>query len=180
MALGDGFLTINIAGIETVQAKVRQFATWGANIETLEPVMEQIGEDILADNAMQFLTEGDFYRASMAAQLVAPKWEPLAPSTQRDRARRGYEPDHPILWRTGDLANSLSSRDAGGNIFEASKNGLRVGTSIPYASFHEYGTSRMPPRPLVGLTRERSQAIVRAVGDYVREQARHAGLNAAS
>lgn len=179
MALGDGFLTINIAGIETVQAKVRQFATWGANIETLEPVMEQIGEDILADNAMQFLTEGDFYRGSMIAQLVAPKWQPLAASTVRDRVRRGYEGDHPILWRTGELAASLSERGAAGNIFETSKRGLRVGTSIPYASFHEYGTSRMPPRPLVGLTRNRSQAIVRAVGDYVREQARQAGLHPA-
>jgi phage gpG-like protein len=171
-----GFLTIDIAGLATVQAKQRQFATWGQNIASLEPVMEQIGLDILADNAMQFLTEGDFYRASMTAMLVAPKWEPLAASTQADRARRGYEPAHPILWRTGDLATSLSERGAGGNIFETTSNSLRVGTSMPDASFHQYGTSRMPPRPVVGLTRDRSQAIVRTVGDYVRQQARQAGL----
>lgn len=171
-----GFLTIEIAGMQTVQAKVRAFATWGRHIETLEPVMEQIGEDILADNAMQFLTEGDYYRASMAAALVSPKWEPLAPSTQRDRERRGYEPDHPILWRTGTLAASLSERDGPGNIFETTKTSVRVGTSVPYASYHEYGTTRMPPRPLVGLTRSRSEAIVRAVGDYVRQQARDAGV----
>ena len=171
-----GFLTIDIAGIETVQAKVRQFATWGRNIGTLEPVMEQIGLDILADNAMQFLTEGDYYRASMVAMMVAPKWEPLADATVRQRERLGYEGAHPILWRRGDLANSLSSRDAPGNVFETTATGLRVGTNWPTASYHEYGTRTMPPRPLVGLTRERSQAMVRAVGDYVREQARAAGL----
>lgn len=178
MVAGDGFLTIEIAGMQTVQAKVRQFATWGRNIETLEPVMEQIGEDILADNAMQFLTEGDWYRASMAAMLVSAKWEPLAASTQRDRVRRNYGAAHPILWRRGDLAASLSDRNAPGNVFITTKTGLRVGTSWPTASYHEYGTSRMPPRPLVGITRARSESIVRRVGDYVREQARAAGLNA--
>ena len=35
------------------------------------------------------------------------KWAQLRPSTQKQRAWLGYNPDHPILFRTGDLRDNI-------------------------------------------------------------------------
>jgi phage gpG-like protein len=68
-------------------------------------------------------------------------WAPLAAATEAEKARHGYPQDAPLL-RTGGLRGSISSRlvDHG----EA----VEVGTVSKAAVFHEFGTSKMPPRPV--------------------------------
>lgn len=46
-----------------------------------------------------------------------PDWKELAPSTQRQRAARGYPPASPILRRTGDLLRSLTDKTDDMNIY---------------------------------------------------------------
>lgn len=71
-----------------------------------------------------------------------PEWAPLADSTMEDKERGGYAPpDNPLL-RDGDLRES----------FQHERNGLEgvVGSTDPKMEFHEFGTVKMPPRPVVG------------------------------
>jgi phage gpG-like protein len=70
-----------------------------------------------------------------------PAWAPLADSTEEEKARLGYPPDAPLL-REGDLKNSFSHEVRG---LEAV-----VGSTDPVMVYHEFGTSRMPPRPALG------------------------------
>ena len=69
-------------------------------------------------------------------------WQQLAPSTQEDRARKGYPPNDPLL-RTGDLAASIAHKTADvGSVVQ----GLVYSTEI-VALWQEMGTSRgIPPR----------------------------------
>jgi phage gpG-like protein len=71
------------------------------------------------------------------------EWAPLSPSTLRTK-----NPNPGILRRNDHLLNSLTP-GAAGNVFLTIPGGVRVGTSVPYAGFHQHGTSRMPARTIL-------------------------------
>lgn len=167
---GGGFINISVE-FEGQQALIGQFATFGQRIQTMRPAWEDVGNLLLADFAQQFASEGAYL-----GPQIAPLWKPLAPSTVRDRLAKGFGGEHPILQRTGQLLGSVSERGAAGNIFEVSDNGIRAGTAYPIAKFHQYGTTRMPQRKMIGLRWATRSQILRILGDYVRQQARDAGL----
>jgi HK97 gp10 family phage protein len=70
-----------------------------------------------------------------------PEWAPLADSTEAEKARLGYPADAPLL-REGDLQHSFSH--------EVEGNEGIVGSTDPTMVYHEFGTSKMPPRPVMG------------------------------
>jgi hypothetical protein len=70
-----------------------------------------------------------------------PAWAPLADSTEDEKARLGYPTDAPLL-RDGDLQDSFKHEQSGDE-------GI-VGSTDPVMVYHESGTDRMPPRPVVG------------------------------
>lgn len=70
-------------------------------------------------------------------------WPQLAKSTQQERVRLGFSANEP-LFRTGELRNSIKH--------EVSRDGHIgfVGTDVPYAKYHEFGTSTIPARSFLG------------------------------
>src|SRR5580765_3894261 len=76
-------------------------------------------------------------------------WPPLSDGYARWKAK--HYPGRPILVRTGALQESLTSRTGAGAIYEESPLELNLGTNIPYAKYHQTGTSKMPARPPEGL-----------------------------
>lgn len=163
-------LTLNYEGRNGVETMARQFATWGAQISDLSEPLTEIGQDLLGDFAVNMVTEGGWFAPGGA-------WTPLAPSTVRERARQGFGGPSPILFRTGQLAESLASRDAAGNVFEVTATSLRVGSADRTANYHQRGTRRMPRRPIVGINFRRRAEIVRRIGDWVRQVAARQGIS---
>lgn len=70
-----------------------------------------------------------------------PAWASLADSTEEEKGRLGYPLNAPLL-REGDLQKSFQ-HDQDGN------EGI-VGSTDPVMVYHEFGTVKMPPRPVVG------------------------------
>lgn len=192
MAGQGGFITITISGGEQFALKARQLATWGVRIESLEPAFEEIGEDLLGDFAQNMAREGGFFG-------MGSRWPPLAASTLKEKARLGYGAMS-MLWRTGELGESLSERGAPGNIFEAGPDSVTVGSSIFYAPFHQHGSRKtrtvvnslrvevprhrrfsevavLPRRQIVGISWARRSLILRRLNTYIQEQAREVGLS---
>jgi len=162
-----GFITISVTGANTVR---RKLVTWGKQVSDLTPAWQQIGADLLNDFMDQILSEGGTYGRWS-------NWKPLSPYTVKDRLRKGYGGEHPIMWRTGLLLRSLSFQDAPGNVFIVRPASLVVGSEIFYAGYHQTGTPKMPARPLVGLSRKRQSGIVQRLNDYIQDQIRQAGLD---
>lgn len=52
-----------------------------------------------------------------------------------------------ILVRSGALKASVSGPDAAGAIFRPGPTALEIGTSVPYAMYHQIGGARLPQRP---------------------------------
>lgn len=76
-------------------------------------------------------------------------WDQLADATQKERERKGYLPNEPLL-RDGTLRDSIETTVEGKQAFVGSKNEVMV--------WQEKGTSRtgwgrgIPPRPVFLLT----------------------------
>lgn len=170
--MAGGFLDLTIT-FEGQADLVGRFATWGYAIQNLSPALEQVGELLQQDWRQQFADEGGYLGAK-----VGPSWALLRPATVADRERRGFGGEHPMLVRYGDLRASVIERGALGNVFEVSPTSVRVGTEYPTAGYHQHGTSRMVARKMIGLKWESRSRILRILGNYVREQARLAGLDA--
>lgn len=71
-----------------------------------------------------------------------PEWAPLVDSTEAQKATLGAPPDAPLL-RFGDLQKSFRSQ-------VINDNEAIAGSTDPVLDYHEFGTSKMPPRPVLG------------------------------
>lgn len=80
-----------------------------------------------------------------------PAWPALADVTEEEKARLGYPADAPLL-AAGDLKDS----------FGHDVEGLEgvVGSTDPVLIFHEFGTSRMPARPVLGPAAFRNKETI--------------------
>lgn len=95
-------------------------------------------------------------------------WEPLSPVYEKWKLER--YPGKPILEREGALRAGLTSASAFSRR-ETSGNTFTFGTSgVPYASFHQTGTSKMPVRAVFDFDADFEREL---------EQAARQGVNAA-
>lgn len=86
-------------------------------------------------------------------------WPELAESTKDERERLGFTPDDPLL-RSGDLRDTIKHRTA--NLE------TEIGSDSDVMVYQEFGTERIPPRPVLGPAAERNHdAILATLGGAV-------------
>lgn len=114
-------------------------------IKSIRPVVFAATEVIAAEAAMIARGKIGYYQAAVPPFRA---WAPLADSTMDEKTNAGYAPpDNPLL-RTGEMRESIKHGAA-----SVAPNGSAVaviGSDDPKAMMHEFGTSRMPPRPFIG------------------------------
>lgn len=93
-------------------------------------------------------------------QFASGGWAPLAPSTVREKARKGLS--RKILRATGELEASLVGAGSG-HIEIVQPHQLVFGTSVSYARFHQRGTKRMPRRRVIELRESDRRDMVRTL-----------------
>ena len=81
-------------------------------------------------------------------------WPELAPATKEDRLNKGYTENDPLL-RSGALKAGMK-REV--NDFDAT-----VGSEDPIMAYQELGTSRIPPRPVLGIALQRLWPQIQAM-----------------
>lgn len=89
-----------------------------------------------------------------------PAWAPLTESTMEQKTKLGYAPpDNPLL-REGDLRNSIKH--------EVKDFTAIIGSTSPIMHYHEFGTSKMAMRPVIGPAAFRNKKFIyKAIGAYV-------------
>ncbi len=123
-------------------------------LQDFEPVLEDFGRTLAEGEKAGFASQGGTYGS---------EWSPLASSTVLDRFRRGYGPNQPLV-RTGALA------DAVGETVSLTPDSVQVGVdtaAVPYASFLQGGTTRMPARVLVALTDDMIDQMMQTLRAYL-------------
>lgn len=92
----------------------------------------------LGDIRAPLMKSGNVMLASVHRNFRASgrprKWAPLARTTLIRKLREGLSP-LPLIGRTGRLQSQVT--------FRAGAKKLSIGTSIPYAKYHQFGRGRM-------------------------------------
>lgn len=83
-----------------------------------------------------------------------PAWAQLAESTEREKVRLGYNTNEPLL-RTGDLRDSIEHEVKGLEAVIGSKSQIMV--------YHEFGTVKMPARPVIGPAAYRNKEKIKKI-----------------
>lgn len=156
------------AGFIRVKADTSQFT---AAMRALGEVVEQgtANADIKAGVQDGLNVYMGFIRRRFSAASGSPgnPWPDLAPSTKYERLRRGVggfkrtkgitrqdrlraaaSVQLPILYDSGSLYSSFVPGELGYAEFWW-PGGVSFGSAIPYAAYHQYGTRRMPARPII-------------------------------
>ena len=118
----------------------------------LTPVMSDVADVLRSALTRQFDSEGRFGSGG---------WAPLAPSTVAAKQAAGLDPR--ILHATRRLRDSLTEPGHPDQIAIARPDGLDFGSTVPYAAFHQHGTSRMPRRRPVQLPESMRRQIPRMI-----------------
>ena len=133
----------------------RRFTRFVSDLTDLRPVLEEVVDALIETFRDAFRTEGSSSGSS---------WAPLSEAYRRAKARR--YPGRTILIRRGTLYSSLVEGGAGG-IREVRSKYAAIGTAVPYARYHQSGTSRMPARPIIRVSAEDRNEITRIVHRYL-------------
>lgn len=142
---GNAFVAISAPNAELISRRLRRYAD---AIEDARPAFELMKRALQRSEAEVFDTAG---------AAIAARW-PGAVEPER-------KTDSRLLMATGALRNSLAQQTASTEL-EITPTRLTYGTRVPYGRFHEYGTSRMPARPFIGLSDNAARQLINIMHDY--------------
>lgn len=137
------------------------------SLSDLRPVWPNVIREFYLIEAEQFQSEG--------AAGASGKWAAL--SNVYAKYKQVAHPDKPILRADDELFESLTNPEAAGAILRPDEQELTIGTSVPYAAFHQRGTRRMPARPPISLAESQKRRIQKAIQTGLVRFVREAGFN---
>jgi HK97 gp10 family phage protein len=111
-----------------------------AHLETIRHDMDRLGPAIVRHGAEAIRRQAQNYIGTYDA---VPQWPQLATSTQKERVKKGFPANEPLL-RSGEMRDSIEITIA--------RDGMsaEIGSNNDKAVWAELGTSRAPPRPFLG------------------------------
>lgn len=134
-------------GVKTMMRKM-----FGRAETCVPPLVVMIKPMVQAMFVENFATNG----------LPSGGWAPLSPSYGAWKALK--HPGAPTMVATGKLFESLT---VGLREDKITNNSVEFGNKVRYATFHQYGTTRMPMRRLVFEHDPFAKSVAGLVGEYV-------------
>lgn len=144
----------------------RGLARFTDGIADWRPIWNVFGDTFYAYLSGQFQSEG--------AEGLGTPWKPL--SAQYAAWKAKHFPGKPILQRTGALMASLTGPKAAGSVFAPMPKSLTIGSTVPYALYHQLGTGRMPQRKEIVLTEEAKRELMKLAQMYLIQIASSCGF----
>ena len=153
---------LEIAGEVAMDRGIARFADGIADYRPIWPVIE---DDYYAQVKDQFKTEGE---------EGGEKWAALSPEYAGWKQK--HFPDKPILQRTGDLMDSLTNPNSPNGVRREERKTLTLGSTLPYALFHQVGTENMPARPEIVFPEAFKRMAMHHVQQYLVQIASQCGF----
>lgn len=134
----------------TGQEEVQNFLTV-VLAQALDPVeiLDEAAALLLARIRTRFLT------------AVGPDEKPWVPSFAaqiRSKTGRGGG----TLYDTGRLFTSIQ-------VFSDTSVSRKIGTDVPYAGYHQFGTENLPARPFIGVSNSDTQLMNKLIENRIRK-----------
>ena len=119
----------------------RFFEATGSDLKDFSDIFKAWGKDFRERQHSVFRSEGAFEGRQ--------RWQELSPAYKDWKDI--YYPGANILERTRRLWDSLVSEGDPDHVYSVSKDEFKIGTSVPYAIFHQRGQG-VPQRKVIQLT----------------------------
>ena len=136
------------AAVDSLFMRIRRRAT------DMRPIFSGVAEAFADMESRLFASEGS---------SGGRTWAPLSPSYSAWKVSRGRSGQ--ILVDTGRLRRSLTQRPFGHEVITPQR--FEFGTDVPYAVYHQQGTSKMPARPPVQSDEIFESEVARMLGPYI-------------
>jgi phage gpG-like protein len=150
-------ITVEVKGADELQRALTELAKKTGD---LRPVWSRIAVEFYRRERDLFSSQGE------------GAWVQLSPSYSSWKQK--HFPGLPLLVLSGNLRESLGGRGGSFSVYEAEPLSLSIGTSVPYAQFHQTGTSKMPARPPIIIDDATTEKFLDIAVDALGEDA--AGL----
>jgi phage gpG-like protein len=152
-------MNVSVRGDQELAAKLDAL---GARATNAKPMLENVLDDLLADERDRFSSNG------------YGRWKPLKPSTVRAKRRSRSAQTQANATRpleaTGRLRDALTQRGAPGQLLRITDTSARFGIaqrgSVYYGRFHQKGIG-VPKRVVLQATPKRRKAIRQRVRDWI-------------
>jgi hypothetical protein len=142
---------------------MKKFNSFGAfanhlrHLATEMPVVTAFIAELIGQHVEKRAKDSIGHYQTAAGEYSA--WAPLKPATEARKAVMGYPANAPLL-ASGAMRDSISHvvarRMLGATVTVGSPDQLLV--------YHEFGTRKMPPRPVLGPAMFRSKAEIELIG----------------
>ncbi len=142
----------------------RAFSRFGDSLESFTPVWLELQKSFYRKTNKVFVSQG--------SSNAGGAWNPLSAKYLKRKVKKFG--NRPILEATRKLRKSLTNPRADGSVVVIEPTEFAIGTSLTYAKYHQFGTSKMPQRVLVAFTeqdrRDWTKAVQRALFREFRNQ----------
>lgn len=156
-------MQISITGVQATEAMLRK-------LSLLSLIVREWFETGEHDRIMQ-----ESFRKNFDAG-GRPAWEPLSQATVEARERLGFNGDGPILVRTGNFMDEITSMESkrsysiGQSIAEWGIDQLRGDEAIKFNA-HTTGEGgnapSIPKRPVIGFQQEDQKELLNSLGNFI-------------
>jgi len=159
-------ISLDVAGVHQIN---RALLLSAAAVKDLRPVWEDLYDDFLQGERSLFAAEGNVGSRTreMESSGAWGLWEPLNEDYAKRKQAQGYGTK--ILVRTGRLKESLTERSHADAVFQSRELGMSLGTKVPYAGYHQTGTSRMPAREPIRINESKARRWMRLIQQFILE-----------
>ncbi len=149
-------LTFEVAGVPQV---ARVLGVMMRSVRNLQPAWGEIADDFVKREKRLFQQQGSVQGWD--------RWAALHPDYEKWKQTHGFSTR--ILVRTGAVERSLTTRHDRHAVFNAGPLRMEIGTSIPYAGYHQTGTRKMPKREPIRITDTQRRHWVHLIQQFLIE-----------
>ena len=140
-------LEVKVSGLDELNASLEMLGRFGD--APLTRALKSIGQAVVGQTIERFENEVD---------PDGNKWKRRKVETNKTRGRK-------ILHNTGQLKRVT---------YIAGKGFVKIGASVDYGVFHQFGTKKMPARPFLGINKDDYEEIADILSNQLRK---HFGTN---
>lgn len=145
--------SITVSGEEVLK---RAFRNVEETVSDFTPEWKEVQAEFYEIEQDQFQSSG--------AKGASGKWAEVSEATEAFKIREfgTFALLAGTLIATGKLYESLT-RSTADSVFESNPKDMAIGTSLPYAKFHQTGTRRMPARKPIDLSDAQKDKLARRI-----------------
>lgn len=155
-------LTWEVDGVKQID---RSFSRVGQSLSDLRPIWDNVQKEFWQIEDEVFKSEN--------ARGASGKWQPLTRPYAKQKAQRyGVK----TILRASDRLYESLTKKTGDTVLLKEPQEFGIGTSVPYAGYHQRGGKKLPKRPVIDFSESHKTRLTKTIQRDILKELRKSGL----